>query len=271
MKTIEQSPVSDVLILNGHTGIRALVRSMVVGMNGIRLAGESADAQSAGRLLEAQTCGSIIIADPLLPPFGIMGLIQEARRSAISHQFVLYCGANPPNVLVHQCLQLKVSLISGDDPLDELHAAILAAATNSEPIYSDSIRQRIEVNEQGQLGVPLLTCLKAITPKRLSVLLLIAQGYSVKQAAFALGLSEKSVDSHLSRLHKSLGIHNRVELAMFCIREGLISVPQSPDVPRPVSQPHFELLGTVGPTAENENGGEVAAVPASFGTAATSS
>jgi len=50
----------------------------------------------------------------------------------------------------------------------------------------------------------------------------LAYGLSVKDVARKMHISVKSVDSHKYRIMQSLGIHDRVDLARYAIREGLV-------------------------------------------------
>lgn len=64
--------------------------------------------------------------------------------------------------------------------------------------------------------------LARLTPRQLEVLTHLAHGDSVKQVARKLHLTEKAVDSHKYRIMRALDIHDRVHLARFAIREGLM-------------------------------------------------
>jgi pSer/pThr/pTyr-binding forkhead associated (FHA) protein len=55
------------------------------------------------------------------------------------------------------------------------------------------------------------------------VLALVAQGYTHKQVAEQLGVSEKTVESHRSRLCLKLGVRDRSELFRVAVRIGLLS------------------------------------------------
>ena len=61
-----------------------------------------------------------------------------------------------------------------------------------------------------------------LTARQKEVLRFLAQGHSVKEVASKMHLSAKSVDSHKYRIMKKLGIHDRVHLTRFAIREGLL-------------------------------------------------
>jgi DNA-binding NarL/FixJ family response regulator len=63
--------------------------------------------------------------------------------------------------------------------------------------------------------------LTSLTSRQIEVLRHLARGKSVKEVARSMHLSEKSIDSHKYRIMHKLGIHDRVELARYSIREGL--------------------------------------------------
>lgn len=64
--------------------------------------------------------------------------------------------------------------------------------------------------------------LSTLTPRELKVLKLIAIGLPQKLIAQRLTISIKTVDNHRSNLMNKLGIHDRVCLARFAIRERLV-------------------------------------------------
>ncbi|MGQ0627648.1 MAG: response regulator [Phycisphaerales bacterium] len=66
--------------------------------------------------------------------------------------------------------------------------------------------------------------LAALTPRELQILRLIGKGLSRTEIATAIFRSPKTVDAHRSAIMEKLAIHDRVELARFAIREGLVEV-----------------------------------------------
>lgn len=75
---------------------------------------------------------------------------------------------------------------------------------------------------QGCLRLRQPSRMSMLTPRQVEVLRHLALGMSVKEVARQMHLSEKSVDSHKYRIMHRLDIHDRVKLARFAIREGLI-------------------------------------------------
>ena len=61
-----------------------------------------------------------------------------------------------------------------------------------------------------------------LTPRELEIVKLIAEAHTNRQIAAALNLSEKTVESHRSNVLAKLGMRDRVELARYAIRRGLV-------------------------------------------------
>ena len=61
-----------------------------------------------------------------------------------------------------------------------------------------------------------------LTNRQQEILKLLAMGDSVKEVARKLFLAPKSVEGHKHRIMRKLGIHDRVLLSRYAIRNGLI-------------------------------------------------
>lgn len=210
-----------VVILESHHALRSFLRHMIADIDGVFVAGEAGDSGSARGLIE-QTQNPIVIADPLLRPFGVFDLIESIKRTVPGCRLIAYSRDKPVAAVIDQSLRLNASVVCGEDSPDEVRKAIEATHAGA-TFHSSSIRKELITSESGQIRVAVSDTLKTLTPKRLAVLLLMAWGYSVKEASLELKVSVKAVDSQLDRLRKGLGIRNRVDLAMLCLREGLIN------------------------------------------------
>lgn len=61
-----------------------------------------------------------------------------------------------------------------------------------------------------------------LTPRESEIVKLIAEGYSNKEIAKELVISEKTVERHRANVLEKLGMHDRVELTRYAIRRGLV-------------------------------------------------
>ncbi len=79
-------------------------------------------------------------------------------------------------------------------------------------LISDYLRRVREGGEPRQL----------LTPRETEIVKLVAESYTNRQIAEALVISEKTVDSHRANALEKLGLHDRVELTRYAIRNGLV-------------------------------------------------
>lgn len=90
--------------------------------------------------------------------------------------------------------------------------------------FSTAVQSRIVIDDHGpSLSADhLSTRASMLTARETEVLRYIAQGKSKKEIANTMHLSVKTVENHTANIMTRLNIHDRVELARFAIREGII-------------------------------------------------
>jgi DNA-binding NarL/FixJ family response regulator len=66
---------------------------------------------------------------------------------------------------------------------------------------------------------------KALTARQRDVVQLFAEGWSIKQIAGHLNLSEKTVEFHKHHIMDSFSLKSNAELVLFALQNGLISIP----------------------------------------------
>jgi DNA-binding CsgD family transcriptional regulator len=64
-----------------------------------------------------------------------------------------------------------------------------------------------------------------LTPQELQVALQVAEGKTNKEVAAAMFLSPKTIEFHLARIFRKLGVSSRTELARRIATEGLVTLP----------------------------------------------
>lgn len=206
--------IDRVLVLESHTGIREFLRSSLSQLPEVNTVDFASDCASARDFLSG-TNHVVVVADPLLLPFGAFDVVDSTRRSnpGFDGRLIVYSHDEPGRVVIEMCRKTESALVSGCAPADALTNAVQVAAARSD-FFRHLQPKSIRAYEACTIA--------SLTPRRLAVLLLIARGYSVKEASIELKITPKAVDSHLDRLRSGLRIRNRVDLAAFCRREGLL-------------------------------------------------
>jgi len=60
------------------------------------------------------------------------------------------------------------------------------------------------------------------------VLKLVAMGYNNKKIAFEMGISERTVQSHLINVFRKIGVSSRVGAVLYALRQGWIILEELP-------------------------------------------
>lgn len=116
------------------------------------------------------------------------------------------------------------------DKLDSIDSVVegLLKLLDSEQVVSSGLQDRFHYDRRtGKYDLKREPRGSQLTVRQAEVLGHLAKGSSVKETAKRMNLSEKAIDSHKYRIMSRLGLHNRVELALYAIREGLISLDEA--------------------------------------------
>jgi len=136
---------------------------------------------------------------------------------------VVFLSAYVRDAYIEQALAVQASgYLFKCEPLSEILAAIEAVAGGA-TCYSRKVLQRIVVDgPQARLADEPVTRSSLLTNRERDVLFHIARGLSQQQVAHVLEISIKTVQHHLAGVMDKLEIHDRVELAHYAIREGIV-------------------------------------------------
>lgn len=153
--------------------------------------------------------------------FEVAGDLAMRQRET---RVIFYSAATPvPDIYIEQALRSKAAgYVLKSDSLANLLQAVQRAAAGG-TFFSESIQSRLTVDPMsGHLKAPFESRLAQLSDRQIEVLRNLACGLSVKDVARKMHISVKSVDSHKYRIMQALGIHDRVDLSRYAIREGLI-------------------------------------------------
>ena len=146
-----------------------------------------------------------------------------AIRDALPGTRVLFVSGYLNDTYIEQALALEAAgYISKSDPVDAIVHAVLAVARGA-VYFSPQVRRRLVVDASGpHLRKAPRARIEMLTPREQQILGYVARGLAKKEIARLVGISPKTVDQHCSHIMDKLDIHDRVALARFAIREGLV-------------------------------------------------
>ncbi|MFC4157891.1 response regulator [Chitinimonas lacunae] len=223
MKPIPHFPLS-VVIADDHALIRVGMRVLLENMADFRLVAEAEDGEALCRLARTHE-PDIVITDLEMPHMdGLAALIE------------LQTLPRPPRVIVlsmHVTAEAiraatahgAVAFLSKDALLLELELALREVARGGRYVsasVSDILLKELSHSTSPPLPQDAPDAL--LSPRQIEVLKLLADGRSVKETAYALGLSPKTVETHRAQILHRLGLRDTAGLVAYAIRHGLRSV-----------------------------------------------
>jgi DNA-binding NarL/FixJ family response regulator len=205
-----------VLVVDDHPVVRQGLRTFLGARPGFEVVGEAADGETAVEAAAAVR-PDVALVDLVMP--GIGGVEAIRRMRAAEH---------PPAVLV------LTSFASDDQVLPAVRAG--AAGYLLKDVDPADLEEAIRTVHRGEaLLAPRVTALvlaevrnpssdpglAGLTPREREVLALLAHGYTNRQLATELVVSEKTVKTHVSAILAKLHLPDRTAAALYAVRAGL--------------------------------------------------
>jgi len=210
-----------IAIVDDHEVAREGVRVMLRGEPDFEIVGERENADDIIEFV-SQTRPDVVLLDARLP--GVSG--PEACRllsDAHPEVKVIILTVNSDDALVEESVRAGArGYIIKDVERFELKQSI-RAVNRGDAVVSPSITSKL-LDRMRTKSEPSATAVDRpiLNEKQTLILRLISEGYSNREIATRVHLSENTVKSHLQEIFARLGVRNRVEAAIRAARDGLI-------------------------------------------------
>jgi len=205
-----------VLIVDDHSVVREGLRAFLQLQDGIEVAGEAGDGEDA--LEQALALRpDVILMDLVMPNLDGVAAMRELRaRVPESRVIVLTSFLDDERLLPAVQAGAAGYLLKNSEPAELVRA--IRAAHGGETIIDPTVASRlVQAIADGRRSA----ADQALTRREREVLELIARGRSNKRIAFELGISEKTVKTHVGHVLAKLGVSDRTQAALLAVREGL--------------------------------------------------
>jgi DNA-binding NarL/FixJ family response regulator len=212
-----------VLLADDHTLVRAGLRALLEGLPEVSTVLEASDGRAALETIAAHH-PAVVLMDIAMP--GLNGLEATAlisRDHPGTRTIVLSMHGTDAYVL--QALRAGAAgYLLKDAAVAELPLALRAVLRGE--IYISSAVSRVVVSGflAGMAGpdAPGKSPVDALSARQREILQLVAEGRSIKEIAFALKLSVKTVETHRRQVMERLQIFDVPGLVRFALRHGIV-------------------------------------------------
>jgi DNA-binding NarL/FixJ family response regulator len=205
--------MTDLFLVDDHALFREGLRSLLQARSGMRIVAEAADAHSALELADTARFDVALVDVRLRDTSGI-ALVRDMRRRKVT-QPILMLSMFDRAELVSEALRAGASgYLTKEATATELEHAI-ATVLRGEEFVPPKIAASIEHSTP--------TAVSQLSSREREVFELLICGRSNDEIASALFISEKTVETHRTRIYRKLGVTSLAELVWLGARHDLVA------------------------------------------------
>jgi two-component system, NarL family, response regulator LiaR len=212
-----------VAIADDHAVVRQGLRTFLELQDDVEVVGEAADGAEAVELV-ARTEPDVVLLDLVMPRLdGIEAIKQIRARCPATRILVLTSFADDRTVLPAVRAGAAGYLLKDVQP-PELVAAIRTVHSGEAllaPAVATMLVEQLAAEDGANGAAGERAAGPQLTPRELEVLAQLARGRANKAIAFELGVSERTVKTHVSNILAKLGFSDRTQAAVYAVEHGL--------------------------------------------------
>lgn len=201
-----------VVLVDDHAVVRRGLEKLLDGVDDITVVGSAANGAEAVELVR-ETRPDVVLMDLQMP---VMDGVEATRR------VIAECGCD---VLVLTSFSDAERIVEALDAgavgylLKDAEPAVVvegvrAVSRGESPLHPRAARQLLGMRQPSRGK-------DTLTPREFEVLALVRAGLVNKQIARRLGISDRTVKSHLSSVFAAIGVQDRTQAAVWAERHGV--------------------------------------------------
>lgn len=211
-----------VVIAAGHAVIGEVVRRSCLAQPGLEIVGEARDRAALLAACRSLHPDVIVLDDHLDEPERSLGALRSLREEGVAVAAVVIADRTD-GASVLRALRLGARGYIRKNDLTGVGVAVRVVADGGRAIDPEFEQAAVMAlgtfAQQAREGSEVQATL---TPREHQILLMVSQGLTMQQAGHRLGISPRTVETHVAKLYRKLGVRTRVQAVARAAQLGLI-------------------------------------------------
>lgn len=201
-----------VVLVDDHAVLRSALEKYLVGEKDIEVVGTASDGAAAVELVR-QTHPDVVLMDLQMPGMDGVTATRLIVEEGGTDVLVLTSFSDSERIVAALDAGAVGYLLKDAEPEDVVEG-VRSVSRGESPIHPRAARQLLGARPAPPTPVDL-------SPREIEVLVLVRQGLANKQIARRLGISDRTVKSHLTSVFNRIGVSDRTQAAVWAERRGL--------------------------------------------------
>ncbi|MFZ5943846.1 MAG: response regulator [Bacillota bacterium] len=213
-----------ILLVDDHALFRKGIASLLSGLDEIEIIGEAGNGRE-GLEKALALKPDVIIMDVEMPQLTGVEAVKLIKEELSDTKIVMLTISDDDSNLFKSIRNgaqgYLLKSMDPDDLIKEIKGLLKGEAAISKPLAGRILKEFANISnsykdKEGDFQK------FNLTEREAEVLKLVAQGITNKEIAVNLAITENTVKNHLCNIMEKLHLQNRVQLATFALREGLL-------------------------------------------------
>ncbi len=220
----ESAPTINIVISDDHALFREGLRKLLEAEPGMHIVGEAVDGEETVTVVR-QLKPHVLLLDLSLPKLSGLEVLAELSKLELQTRTIMLTAAIEREQVI-EALQLGVrGIVLKHSALQLLLKSIRCVNEGQYWVGQEGVSDLIHALRRMKpaRGVSEAPRNFGLSSREMEVIALIVAGYTNKDLARELGISENTAKHHLTNIFDKLGVSNRLELVLYAVDHGLVA------------------------------------------------
>jgi DNA-binding NarL/FixJ family response regulator len=202
-----------ILIADDHELVRRGLDQLFSSVDDIEVVGEATNGAQAADLAAVHH-PDVVLMDLSMPEVDGVEGTRRIKAAEPDLPVVILTSFSERDRILDAIAAGAVGYLLKDAEPDELLRGVRSAAQGESPFSPKAAKALLQLGSQRKAA-------EELTPREREILAALCSGLANKQIARRLGISEKTVKTHLTRVFSRIGVQDRTQAALWAERHGL--------------------------------------------------